>query len=117
MCLCHLITNTTVKPPINKQFPMKNTCKTFLLLILIATLSSCNDLSQKVEGKLNDLNNKAEHLDSLVNSELDKVKSLDSLINVEGKKINKFDSLVNKSSSKIDSIVNEKLKSLKKNIN
>ncbi len=97
MCLCLIIANTTDKPPISKQFLMKNTCKTFLLLILIATLSSCNDLSRQVEGKLNDLNNKAEHLDSLVNNELDKVKSLDSIINLERNKLNKLDSLANRS--------------------
>jgi hypothetical protein len=112
MCICLIIAKTTAKPPISKQFLIKNTCKTILFLVLIATLSSCNDLSRNVRGKLNHLNIKAEHLDSLVNSELDKVKSLDAIINIEGKKINKYDSLVNKTSSKVDSIVNEKLKSL-----
>ncbi len=84
---------------------MKKIFKSSLLIIIpIGLLTSCGDISQRVEGKLNQLEQKANQLDSLVNKEFDKVMALDTLINFENKKIKKLDSIINKSASKIDSI-------------
>ncbi len=88
-----------------------------LLLITALFITSCGDMSEKVEGKINQLNDKTDKLDSLLNKELDKVNTLDSMINKEGDKVKKLDSLINKSSSKIDSIANSKLNPIKNIIN
>lgn len=74
---------------------------------------SCTEMSKKVEDHLNDLNIKAVSLDSLVNTEIDKVVALDSIITLESNKLKVLDSLVNRSSSRLDSIVKEKIRSLK----
>ncbi len=76
--------------------------KSLPLIILVGLFASCNEISNKVDKKLDELSNKAEHLDSLVNKEINKVKGLDSFIN--------------KSASKIDSLTNKKMESLEKNI-
>ena len=83
-------------------------------ILIIGLLTSCGDLSQKAEDKLNELNAKTDRLDSLVNKELKKVNSLDSLINNEGVKVKKLDSIITKSTTKIDSIANSKMNILKR---
>ena len=85
-----------------------------VLLFIIGLFTSCGDVTQKVEDKINELNNKTEQLDSIVNKELNKVKSLDSIISKEGEKVKKLDSLIIKSTSKIDSIAKDKLNLLNK---
>jgi hypothetical protein len=77
-------------------------------------LYSCNDLSSKMDEKLNELENKTKSLDSMVNKELDKVNSLDSIINLEGEKVKKLDSIINKSGSRIDSLLQNKIDKIKK---
>lgn len=97
---------------------MKNILKSSLYIFLIAaSITSCGDMSKKVEVKYNELNNKVNQLDSLVNKEVGKVMALDSLINIEGDKIKKLDSLVNKSTFKIDSVTKTKIESLRNIIN
>ena len=97
---------------------MKNQLKSSLLTILAALfITSCGGTSEKIEEKINTLNDKTKQLDSLVNKELDKVNTLDSMINKEGDKVKKLDSLINKSSSKIYSIANSKLNPIKNIIN
>lgn len=89
--------------------------KTYILLLAVIVIAtSCGDLNQKVEDKLNLLNNKADKLDSIVNNELKKVNTLDSLIEKEGSKVKRLDSLIDKSTSKIDSITNAKKNTLEK---
>ncbi len=85
-----------------------------LFLVFIVATTSCGDLEQKVEDKLNQLNYKAVKLDSIVNKELDKVHSLDSLIEKEGSKVKRLDSLIDKSTSKLDSIANAKKTTVEK---
>jgi hypothetical protein len=96
-----------------KTSAMRKQLKVFFALVMMFLFISCTDMGKKVEDHLNDLTNKAQSLDSLVNKEIDKVMALDSIINLEGNKVKVLDSLINKSSSKIDSIVKEKIKSLK----
>ncbi len=84
-----------MKSILNKFFPA---------LIITFSFISCNNLSNEVENKLNDLNRKTVSLDSIVNKEVDKVLTLDSLINKESEKVKKLDTLINKSSSQLDSI-------------
>ncbi|MBS4062771.1 MAG: hypothetical protein KG029_20480 [Bacteroidetes bacterium] len=94
---------------------MKNLLKNVSVWILaVFILTACGNISEKVEKKLNDLQDKAESLDSLLNKEVDKVLTLDSLINFESDKVKKLDSLINKTSSKLDSISNEKIKLFEK---
>lgn len=89
--------------------------KNYILVLGILFVStSCGDLDQKVEEKLNLLNSKADKLDSIVNKELDKVNSLDSLIEKEGSKVKRLDSLIDKSTSKLDSIANAKKTTVEK---
>jgi len=84
---------------------MKNSFKNFSLTLLCAfVFSACNDLSNEVEQRLDQLNSKAQSLDSLINKEVDKVLALDSLIIRESDKVKELDSLITRSSSKIDSI-------------
>lgn len=80
------------------------TNKYFPAIIAFVSLSSCGNLSNEVENKLNELKDKTESLDSLINKEVDKVLTLDSLINKESEKIKKLDTLIHKSSSQLDSI-------------
>ncbi len=87
--------------------------KSFLLILSLGLLASCNQMNERVDQKLQELTNKATYLDSIVTKEVDKVMQLDSIINLEGEKIKKLDSLVDKSTSKIDSIANVKMKTLK----
>ncbi len=91
---------------------MKN-LNLMLILTSVVLFSSCNNLTQEVENKLNKLNDKTLKLDSLVNNELEKVNTLDSIITKEGNKIKKLDSLIDKSSLKIDSIAKSKMDILK----
>lgn len=86
--------------------------KKFLRTTMIAGLSilvftSCENVTNKVETRLNELTDKADQLDSVINTEIDKVTRLDSFINMEDLKIKKLDSLVDKTSSKLDSIWKE----------
>jgi copper homeostasis protein CutC len=94
---------------------MKNISKIVSVpFLLVFFLTACGDISEKVEKKLNDLQDKTESLDSLINKEVDKVLTLDSLINTESDKVKKLDSLINKTSSKLDSIANDKVKLFEK---
>lgn len=79
-------------------------------VIIALTVASCNNLSNEVENKLNELKTKTESLDSVVNREVNKVLMLDSLITTESEKIKKLDSLINKNSSKFDSALQKKTK-------
>lgn len=92
----------------------KNFKNVSVLILAVLILTACGGISEKVEKKLNELQNKTESLDSLINKEVDKVLTLDSLINFESDKVKKLDSLINKTSSKLDSISNEKIKSFEK---
>lgn len=78
------------------------------------TFLSCNDISKKVDEKMELLLKKTETLDSLINQEVDKVLTLDSLIDKEHEKVIKLDSVIQKSSTKLDSIVNKITKPLSK---
>ena len=91
--------------------------RSLTLVAFIGLLTSCTDMSSRMEEKVNMLINKTEKLDSLVNQEFDKVLSLDSLINMEGDKVKKLDSLINRSSARIDSIANGNLGRLKNILN
>jgi ABC-type transporter Mla subunit MlaD len=89
---------------------MNKFCAKYLgLIIVIVCLTSCEDISNQVDKKLDALDQKTKSLDSLVNKELDKVESLDSLIEKETNKVKKLDSLMEKSGSRLDSIVNRKM--------
>lgn len=96
---------------------MKQKLNIITIVFTLIAFTSCQQMSNKVDEKLNKLSNKADQLDSIINKEVDKVMSLDSLINLEGDKVKKLDSLINKSSIRIDSIAKTKLKSLKSLIN
>jgi hypothetical protein len=87
--------------------------KSFFLILSVGLLASCNQMNDRVDQKLQELNTKATYLDSIITKEVDKVMQLDSIINIEGEKIKKLDSLVDKSTSKIDSIAKTKMKTLK----
>lgn len=84
--------------------------KVLKLNIFIAFLSitffSCNDVSRKVDDKIEKLIKKTESLDSLLNQEVDKILTLDSLIDKEHQKVILLDSLIQKSSSTLDSVLN-----------
>jgi hypothetical protein len=86
----------------------------FFTISVFFLLASCGNLSNEVEGKLNELKNKSESLDSLINKEIDKVSTLDSLIDKESEKVRKLDTLINNSSAKIDSIAEKGSKLLEK---
>lgn len=88
--------------------------KIFPTLIITFSFISCNNLSNEVENKLNDLNRKTDSLDSIINKEVDKVLTLDSLINKESEKVKKLDTLINKSSSQLDSILKKGSKLLER---
>ena len=84
------------------------------LVTAIVLLSSCGDMTKKLDDKLNELSVKAEQLDSLVNREVDRVLTLDTLVNFENEKINRLDSLINKTTSRIDSLASEEIELLRK---
>ena len=86
-------------------------------VFIVMAFVSCNNLSNEVENKINELKTKTESLDSLINQEVEKVSSLDSLINGESDKVKKLDSIINKKVSAIDSISGEKFKQLKGVVN
>lgn len=88
-----------------------------LLLLGMALFLACGQVSEAIDGKLNELNEKAERLDSIVNKEVEKVMTLDSLIEVETSKVKRLDSMVNNSANKVDSITRQRLDGLKKIIN
>jgi peptidoglycan hydrolase CwlO-like protein len=90
-----------------------NTLRIFVVCFTFG-FYSCNDLSQKMDEKLNELENKTKSLDSMVNKELDKVNSLDSIINMEGEKVKKLDSIIHNSTSRIDSLIYQKIENIKK---
>lgn len=96
-----------------KNVNMKKQLKVMLQLMIIILFASCSEMSKKVEDKINELTNKANSLDTLISKEIGKVMALDSIINLESDKVKLLDSLINKSSSRFDSMVNEKIKSLK----
>lgn len=94
---------------------MKNLLKYISIPILILSfLAAWSSIIEKVEKKINELQDKAESLDSLINNEVDIVLTLDSLINKESDKVKKLDSLIDKISSKLDSISNDKIKLFEK---
>jgi septal ring factor EnvC (AmiA/AmiB activator) len=92
-----------------KQNTMQSPIKVFLTIFAAFLLTACNNLSNEVENKLQQLKSKTESLDSLINKEVEKVSTLDSLINGESDKVKKLDSLINTNSSRLDSIVKEKV--------
>lgn len=96
---------------------MKQKLNTLTIAFILVLFTSCQQMSNKVDEKLNKLSTKADQLDSIINKEVDKVMTLDSIINLEGDKVKKLDSLINKSSTRIDSIAKTKLESLKNLIN
>lgn len=67
--------------------------KLFLIPVSILFLSACGDITNEVEGKLNDIKNKTESVDSLLNKETEKVKNLDTLID---ESTGKVDAITNK---------------------
>lgn len=89
----------------------------FLPVIFLLLLSSCSNLTEEAEKRINELRDKTESLDSLLNREVEKVWALDSLINRESEKVQKLDSLINNSASKIDSVSKEKIKLLEELLN
>ena len=94
---------------------MKHSLLHYVLpVVTIISLTSCDNLSNKVENKLDELKSKTESLDSLINKEVEKVSTLDSIINGESDKVKKLDSLIHTKASKIDSISAEKVKQLEK---
>jgi len=97
---------------------MKNLPQIYLFILSsMLLLTSCGNLSNEVEKKLDELKNKTESLDSLINNEVDKVLSLDSIINTESEKVKKLDTLINKTSSQLDSITQKGGKMLDKIMN
>lgn len=84
------------------------------IIIGIGLLTSCGDMTKKLDDKLNELSTKAEQLDSLVNREVDRVLTLDTLINFENDKVKRLDSLINKTSSRIDSLASGEIELLRK---
>jgi ABC-type transporter Mla subunit MlaD len=96
-----------------KHFVMRKQLSVLLPFAIMILFASCNEMSKRVEDKLNELTNKANSLDTLINKELDKVKALDSILNRESDKVKVLDSLINKSTFKLDSVVNEKIKIIK----
>lgn len=86
-------------------------------IIVVGSLASCVDLNEKVEEKLNLLDQKTMMLDSIVNKEVNRALALDTLLNLETEKVKKLDSLLNTTSSKIDSISKGKIQSLQNIIN
>lgn len=98
---------------------MKNQIiKSLLFVVTIGLLFSCNnEVSKKLEEKLNELESKTERLDSIVNREVNRVRNLDSLIDFENDKIKQLDSIITKSSSRIDSVAGKKIELLKEIIN
>lgn len=83
------------------------------LIIVFGLLTSCNQITDKVNDKLNLLEVKTNQLDSLINTEIDKVMALDTLINFENEKVQQLDELINKSTTRIDSIANHKVNTLR----
>ena len=59
--------------------------------IFIFTISSCGEISNKLDEKQKQLENKIQSLDSTVNAEVERVKVIDSLVKQEKETI---DSLV-----------------------
>lgn len=97
---------------------MKCLLRNSLLIITgVGLFTSCGDLSEKAQAKLNELEQKTIQLDSLVNEKFDKVMALDTLINFENKEFQKLETLIDKSSTKFDSIINDKSKLLENFIN
>lgn len=96
----------------------KQITKSLLCIATIGLLGSCNnEVSKKLEDKLNELDSKTEQLDSIVNREVNRVRNLDSLIDFESDKIKQLDSIITKSSSRIDSVAGKKIELLKEIIN
>lgn len=93
---------------------MKRMNNYFLAILALFLLSSCDEISNEADKRLNEIRNKADSLDSLVNKEFDKVLALDSLVNMESERVKKLDSLIDKTSSKLDSIATEKRKDLER---
>lgn len=87
------------------------------VVVLLISFSSCGDLTDEAEKRINELRGKTDRLDSLINREVDKVLALDSLINRESEKVRKLDSLIDKSATKIDSVSKEKIRLLEELMN
>jgi flagellar biosynthesis chaperone FliJ len=96
---------------------MKQKLSIITIIFTLTLFSSCQQMSNKVDEKLNKLSNKADQLDSIINKEVDKVMALDSIINLEGDKVKKLDSIINNSTSKIDSIAKSKMNTLRNLVN
>ncbi len=86
--------------------------KNMLFIIAIGFLTSCSDISTKLENQLIELDTKTERLDSLINSKIDEVIELDTLISSENFRIKKLDSLMERNTLKIDSVAKEKIQLL-----
>jgi len=86
----------------------------FFTILAMFLFSSCGNISNEVENKLNELKSMTESLDSLINKEVDKVITLDSLIDKESEKVKKLDTLIHKSSSQLDSIFKKGSKLIEK---
>ena len=82
----------------------------FVFIIAVGFLTSCNETRKRATDKPNELNQQAEDLNSAVDEGLKKVESFDSVVRSGSDQLKEYDSLVKKSSSKIDSIAKEKAK-------
>ncbi|MFC3417370.1 hypothetical protein [Algoriphagus hitonicola] len=106
---------------------MKNPHLPIAVFVLLLCFTSCENLEEKLQEKVNLINEKAGSLDSLMNKELEKINSLDSLVNKELDKVQKLDSMLNReiqkvssvdslfnsTGSKIDSMVQDKVERIK----
>ena len=94
---------------------MEKVLKIYIFLVFFSIVFfSCNDVSKKVDDRIEQVLRKTETLVSLLNQEVDKVLTLDSLIDKEHQKVLRLDSLIQKSSSKLDSVVNKITKPISK---
>lgn len=80
--------------------------KSILCFATIALLftTSCNQINQKIDNELNQIQSKADSIDSLVNKKVDQVKQIDSMIQKGTNQVKKIDTLVQKSQSQLDSL-------------
>ena len=62
----------------------------FFIPVSVFFLTACGDITNEVEGKLNDIKNKTESVDSLLNKETEKVKNLDTLIDESTTKVDEI---------------------------
>ena len=76
----------------------------FGVFVLLFFWSSCGEINQKIDDKMDALNQSVESLDSLANDKMNRVQRLDTLVNNKMEKLQKMDSLVNRNRSKLDSL-------------